>query len=208
MATNVTYTKDQMATIILPTAPDAGKGKYYRLDKCEDGKIIFEQEKQPQAHIPYIIVPNEDFSIDPGTLDLAGLSPDTVSIAGISFIGSYSREKLNEQEGWYIDIIDTTPDCQAEEGKAYTIGALRAYLTVNWDDPINHDGSKGPGDKLEIVLKDNETGLTPALSKGEGDEIVNGKLSNGKLFDLQGRMLSDRPARSIYIEDGKKKVMK
>ena len=208
MATQVTYTKGQMATIILPTAPDAGKGKYYRLDKCEDGKIIFEQEKQPQAHIPYIIVPSEDFSIDTSTLDLAGLRPDTVSIAGISFIGSYSREKLKEQEGWYIDIIDTTPDCQAEEGKAYTIGALRAYLTVNWDDPINHDGSKGPGDKLEIVLKDNPNSLNPTLSKGEGDEIVNGKWSNGKWFDLKGRKLSGRPARGIYIEDGKKKVMK
>ena len=96
----VFFAEDQMATIILPMAPDAGKGKYYRLDKCEDGKIIFEQEKQPQAHIPYIIVPSEDFSIDPGTLDLAGLSPDTVSIAGIDFIGSYSREEPVCQEGW------------------------------------------------------------------------------------------------------------
>jgi len=193
----VTFTKDQMATIILPTAPDAGKGKYYGLDRCEDGKIIFEQEKQPQPHIPYIIVPNEDFSIDPGTLDLAGLSPDTVSIKGIDFIGTYSREEPVCQEGWYIDIIDTTPDCLAEEGKAYTIGALRAYLTVNWDDPINHSGSKGPGDKLEIVLKDYGTsiGLTPTLSKGEG-----------VIYDLQGRRLSGKPARGIYIEDGKKKV--
>ena len=211
-ATAVTYTKGQMATIILPTAPDAGKGKYYRLDKCEDGKIIFEQEKQPQDHIPYIIVPSEDFSIDTSTLDLAGLSPDTVSIAGISFIGSYKSEELKEKEGWYIDIIDTTPDCgfasSGETGKGAFIGALRAYLTVNWDDPINHDGSKGPGDKLEIVLKDNPNSLTPTLSKGEGDEIVNGKWSNGKWFDLQGRKLSGRPARGIYIEDGKKKVMK
>ena len=200
----VVFTAGQMASIILPTAPDAGKGKYYRLDKCEDGKIIFEQEKQPQAHIPYIIVPSEDFSIDPSTLDLAGLSPDTVSIAGIHFIGSYSREEPVCQEGWYIDIIDTTPDCKAEEGKAYTIGALRAYLTVNWDDPINHSGSKGPGDKLEIVLKDNGTSLTPPLSKGEGDEIVNGKWSNGKWFDLQGRELSGKPAKGVYINDGKK----
>ena len=206
----VTFTMGQMATIILPTVPDANKGKYYRLDKCENGKIIFEQEKQPQPHIPYIIVPSEDFSIDTGTLDLAGLSPDTVSIAGIDFIGSYSHKELNEQEGWYIDIIDTTPDCgfasSGETGKGAFIGALRAYLTVNWDDPINHDGSKGPGDKLEIVLKDNPNSLTPTLSKGEGDEIVNGKWSNGKWFDLSGRRLFGKPARGIYIEDGKKKA--
>ena len=52
----VTFTKDQMATIILPTAPDASKGKYYRLDRVENGQIVFEQEKQPRARVPYIIV--------------------------------------------------------------------------------------------------------------------------------------------------------
>ena len=200
-ATAVTFTENQMATIILPTAPDAGKGKYYRLDKCEDGKIIFEQEKQPQAHIPYIIVPSEDFSIDTSTLDLAGLRPDTVSIAGIHFIGSYSREEPVCQEGWYIDIIDTTPDCGfaplGETGKGAFIGALRAYLTVNWDDPINHSGSKGPGDKLEIVLKDNGTSLTPYPSP----------VREGSIYDLQGRKLPDKPERGIYIEDGKKKAL-
>ena len=39
----VIFTKDLMATIILPTEPDASKGKYYRLDRVEDGQIIFEQ---------------------------------------------------------------------------------------------------------------------------------------------------------------------
>ena len=34
----VTFTAGQMATIILPTAPDASKGKYYRLDRYEDGQ--------------------------------------------------------------------------------------------------------------------------------------------------------------------------
>ena len=191
-----------MATIILPTAPDAGKGKYYRLDRSEDGKIIFEQEKQPQARTPYIIVPNEDFSIDPSTLDLAGLSPDTVSIEGISFIGSYKSEEVKEREGWYIDIIDTTPDCQAEEGKIYSIGALRAYLTVNWDDPYQPDGTKGPREKMEIVLNDKGTSL---------NEIKNEKLKmkNGEsIYDLSGRRFSGKTDRGIYIEDGKKVLLK
>ena len=46
--------------------------------------------------------------------------------------------------------------------------------------------------------------LTPDSSPER--EIVNGKSSNGKWFDLQGRRLSDKPARGIYIEDGKKKA--
>ena len=134
--TSVPFTEGQMATIILPTTPDASKGKYYRLDRCEDEKIIFEEELNPKARTPYIIVPNEDFSIDLSMLDLTGLSQDTVSIQGIDFIGSYTSEELDDQEGFYIDIIDTTPDCslspsvETEKG-AFLIGALRAYLQVN-----------------------------------------------------------------------------
>ena len=202
----VTFTKDQMATIILPDAPDASKGWYYRLDRCEDNKIIFEQELQPQARTPYIIVPGEDFSIDLGTLNMEGLTQDEVSIKGISFIGSYIGEVLPSQGGegggsFYIDIIDTTPDClKAELGtEKSVVGALRAYLQVNWDDPYNPGGTKGPGEKKEIVLKDDPNGLgslTPDPSP----------VREGSIFDLQGRRLSGKPERGIYIESGKKKV--
>ena len=140
----VSFTEGQMATIILPTTPDVNKGKYYKLDRCEDGKIIFEEEPNPKARIPYIIVPNQDFTIDLSTLDLTGLSQDTVSIQGISFIGSYTSEELENKQGWYVDIIDTTPDCSLlplwELGKeTFLIGALRAYLQVSktWEQPLS-----------------------------------------------------------------------
>ena len=199
---SVFFTEGQMATIILPTEPDASKGKYYRLDRVEGKEIIFEQELQPRAHVPYIIVPSEDFSIDLSTLDLAGCYQDTVSIDGVSFIGSYVSEELDNQEGFYIDIIDTTPDCGfstlGETEKEAFIGALRAYLQVNWDDPYNPGGMKGLEDKMRIVLRDYGTILASPL--GETEE--------GVIYDLQGRMLPDKPARGIYIENRKKKATK
>ena len=205
MTTTVTFTEGQMATIILPTEPDASKGKYYSLDKCKEGQIIFEQELQPQARTPYVIIPNEDFSIDPSTMDLAGLSPDTASIGGIYFIGSYSRKELNEQEGWYIDIIDTTPDCTPLPGEGQEvrlfIGALRAYLTVNWDDPYNPGGTRGPGEKMEIVLRDHGTSL---------NEIKNEKLkvnNGGSIYNLTGQRLG-KMQRGVNIVGGKKVVVK
>ena len=200
----VTFTQGQMATIILPTEPDASKGKYYKLDRHEEGKIIFEQELQPQARVPYIIVPNEDFSIDLSTMDLEGLSHDAVSIEGISFIGSYSHEEFSYQEGFYIDIIDTTPDCLDDwfgSGKAI-VGPLRAYLQVNWDDPYTQGGTKDPQKIKEIVLKDHGTGLNEiqdSKSKIQNESVI---------FDLQGRRISGKPARGIYIEDGKKRMVK
>ena len=197
MGDPVTYTAGQMATIILPTPPDASKGKYYRLDRVEDRQIIFEQELQPQAHVPYIIVPNEDFSINLNSLDLAGCYQDTVSIAGISFIGSYVSETFDYPDGFYIDFIDITPDCRFDE--SCVIGALRAYLLVRWDDPYNQGGTRVPPlNKRGIVLRDYETGISmPSVSN-----------KKNTLFDLQGRKLQGKPTRGIYIENGKKILIK
>ena len=193
----VSFTAGQIATIILPTAPDASKGKYYRLDRYEDGQIIFEQELQPQAHIPYIIVPNEDFSIDLRTLDLTGLSRDTVSIAGISFIGSYVSETFDYPDGFYIDFIDITHDCRFEE--SCVIGALRAYLLVRWDDPYNQGGTRVPPlNKRGILLRDYETDITSPL----------GETGEATLYDLQGRMLPSKPAQGIYIKNRQKVMVK
>ena len=193
---NISFTAGQVATIILPIEPEASKGKYYRLDRVEDGKIIFEQELQPRAHVPYIIVPDEDFSIDLSTLDLAGCYRDTVSVDDVSFIGSYVSEAFDYQEGFYIDIIDTTPDCRFEE--SCVIGALRAYLLVRWDDPYNQGGTKVPPlEKLEVVLHDNGTGIN--------NININ---DNGYIYDLQGRKLPSKPVQGVYIEDGKMKANK
>ena len=207
--TPVTFTSGQMATIILPTTPDASKGKYYRLDRYEDGQIIFEQELQPQAHIPYIIVPSEDFSIDINNMELEGLQSDTVSIEvtfegqaesqSICFIGSYVSEELEQQEGCCIRIIDTTPDCSfsysGETGKgAFLVGALRAYLT--WDDPIDHGGAKGRGD-MEIVLRDYGTNIKTHS---------NSPLKGENKYDLSGRKIVNGKLHGIYIENGQKRA--
>ena len=197
----VAFTAGQMATIVLPTEPDASMGKYYRLDRVEGNEIIFEQELHPQAHVPYIIVPNEDFSIEMSTLELAGLRSDTVSIEGISFIGSFVREVIEEKEGFYIDIIDTTPDCSFENDKQM-IGALRAYLLVTWDDPYNHGGTKVPTEKMQIVLHDRGTGI--AEVKSEKLKVKNG---DAAIYDLSGRrIVNAKSLRGIYIKDRRKQL--
>ena len=178
------------------------------------------------GHVPYIIVPFEDFSIDPGTLDLAGLKPDTVSVGSISFIGTYVRTELPALTGgdgeWrpfppslggdgggFYRIIDTTPDCSPlpAEGQgerlAY-VGALRAYLT--WDDPYGPGATKGPEEEMKIVLHDKGTGsLSPAPSpEGEGRK-------DAAIYDLSGKKvngkwLNGKSPKGIYIKDRKKWV--
>ena len=210
----VTFTAGQMATIVLPTEPDAGKGKYYRLAGCKEGEIVFEQEPHPQARVPYIIVPHEDFSIELSADELAGLTGDTVSVDGVSFIGTYMREVLPSLGGdggssFYYDIIDQTPDCSPLPGEGpgvrLFVGALRAYLLVDWkaagwNDPYTQGGTKTPLEKMPIVLRDDATSIAGC------PQTVNGKSSNGKCYDLQGRRISEKPTRGIYIVDGKKKM--
>ena len=200
----VSYTKNQMATIILPTEPDASKGKYYELDRCEEGKIIFTEEREPKARTPYIIIPNEDFTIDLSKLDLESLLNDTVSVKGAMFIGSYNSAEMNCQEGFYIDIIDSTPDCQiinADQRKA-AVGALRAYLVAPWDDPYAQGGSRGVTEKREIVLLDNPNGIE---SIHNSQFIIH---NDDAIYDLQGRRLSGKPAKGLYIQNGVKRVIK
>ena len=145
-------------------------------------------------------MPSEDFSIELGAQEVEGLTGDTVSVEGVSFIGTYHREEINPKEGFSVRIIDTTPDCShlpvEEQGVSLYVGALRAYLLVHWDDPYNPGGTKAPADKMEIVLRDNPNSL----------QMVNDKSSNGKCFDLQGRRLSGKPAQGLYIEKGQKKL--
>ena len=207
----VSYTKGQMATIILPIMPDASKGKYYRLDRCEKGKIIFEEELSPKARTPYIIMPKEDFCIDLNTLDLDGLLRDTISVKGASFIGSYCHKELSCQDGFYIDIIDATPDCQADDAnqRKAAVGALRAYLVAPWDDPYAQGGSRGVTVKREIVLKDNPNGIESLIPNPSPSE-------KGTIYDLSGRKVNSQfsilnsqlKQKGLYIKDGKKIIVK
>ena len=203
----VIFTKGQMATIVLPTEPDAGKGKYYRLDRVEDKQIVFERELQPRARVPYIIVPSEDFSIELGAQEVEGLTGDTVSVEGVSFIGTYHREEINPKEGFSVRIIDTTPDCShlpvEEQGVSLYVGALRAYLLVNWDDPYNPGGTKAPAMEMEIVLKDNPNSIRT---------LSNSPLKGEDIYDLSGRKLStlnfqlSTKKKAIYIQNNRKLV--
>ena len=189
----VAFTEGQMATIIMPTAPEASKGKYYRLDKVDGNEIIFEQELQPKAHVPYIIVPSEDFCINLRSLHMEGCCSDTASADGIYFIGSFVSEELNEQEGFRIKLIDTTPDCgfslSEEAGGGGFIGALHAYLLISEDVYGN----------LNIVLHDKTTGLQSlqeSKSKAQND-----------VYDLSGRKTDNgKLPLGVYIEGGRKKL--
>lgn len=192
----VYFSKGQKATIITPTTPDADKGTYYRLDRCENNQIIFTVEPSPKARTPYIIVPKEDFNIDLSTLDLDEYTFDKVAIDGISFIGSYHSDYIGCKDTHYYIIIDDTPDCQRESEYPNDpiIGALRAYIEVYWIAYPND------GKEMEVKLENNITSIEQPSFQLQNDTMF--------IYDLQGRRLSDKPSKGIFIQNGKKVVIK
>ncbi|MBQ9523838.1 MAG: hypothetical protein IJR69_01780, partial [Bacteroidaceae bacterium] len=112
------------------------------------------------------------------------------------FIGSYSSAERDCQEGFYIDILDATPDCQiinADQRKA-AVGALRAYLVAPWDDPYTQGPTKGVTEKREIVLLDNPNGIESLTPVAPGER--------GTIYDLSGRKVSSQSSNSLPTREG------
>lgn len=180
----VEYKAGRRATIIMPVTPDASAGRYFRLDRREDDKLIFEREFSPQANIPYIIFPDKDFVVDLKPLDLTKEAGKT-SVNGIDFIGSYVNTDFGVFESEAFQFLDETPDVENygryEGGR---IAALRAYLFGRWYIPqiVYHDDSDG----VSSVVADN------AISTN--------------IYDLQGRRINGKPGKGVYILNGRKRI--
>lgn len=69
------YPAEKIGTIMLPVAPDASLGKYYRIHSFSHAgtkvdQIYFMREQIPAAYIPYIFIPYQDTRIDISDMNL------------------------------------------------------------------------------------------------------------------------------------------
>ena len=200
----VAYKAGQRATIIMPVAPDASAGRYYRLDRTEGSQLVFEREPSPQANVPYVIFPDRDFSVDLKPLDLSGEAGKT-SVPGVDFVGSYINYDFPTTTNQELIFLDETNDggyeFKSDEsyGGNYVVGgriaALRACIIENgWygkDIVFHDDNSVQPGDEGTV-----------------GMSVLSGKAGGTVTHDLQGRRMQGKPAKGVYILDGRKVVVK
>lgn len=196
------FTANQQATIILPEAPDPAWGRFYRLDRHEGGDIIFEREQAPKANVPYVIFPDREFSIRMADYDLSKLpEPSDVPFIGeedthAGFFGSYksqpTRTDLYDGEAAYL--LDATPDCNKGSDGKHRVGAFRAYLVLGTYSPeMRYNGPR-------LVFVGEKAGIGGIAAK-QGDAAP-------ARYDLQGRRLSGVPERGVYIENGRKRVVR
>ena len=195
------FRKGQQATIILPEAPDPSWGRYYRLDRRENIQdIIFEREYSPLPNVPYVIFPERDFTIDLSTYDTEVLPepgfvsfPDNDANRPLGLYGTYQScyAYIPEAPAWFNTILDTTPDCEKKTKNGLPrVGAFRAYLVAY--------AAKPKFDEPRLIFAGEQTGI---------DEVVMPH-ATGIIVDLQGRRLSQKPERGVYIQGGRKVVIK
>ena len=67
----INYKAGKRSTIYLPVAPNSSWGRFYRLDREEENKVIFERELAPKAYVPYVFFPYQDLHIDISGMDLS-----------------------------------------------------------------------------------------------------------------------------------------
>ena len=196
----------QQATIILPEVPNPIWGRYYRLDRHEGRDIIFVQELEPKADTPYVIFPYEDFSVSVADYNLMQREdppivpfPDTSNYSSTGFHGSYRCQPTTDdiRDGQDIYVLDTTPDCVREPSyyrynRGY-IGACRAYLVLGtYNKEMKYEGPR-------YVFIDESSDVSERLMMTP---------DHATYFDLQGRRLSGKPEKGVYIQDGKKRIVR
>ena len=148
-------------SIILPVAPDASLGRYFRLGRKEDNKLIFEREYVPQANVPYIFIPFGDVHIDLSGMDL-NTKPGNTIIEGnqgpIRFVGAYSsiRATISLSEMYSSVNGSFTYDDIHAPAQVYAMQATLLYH-------FNEFGNKTP----EIILQDPDENYIPFVEKGK-----------------------------------------
>ena len=109
MVSKAHYRTGQWATIILPTTPDISLGRFFCLDRVENDKVVFERELNPQADIPYVIIPDKDFDVPCDTIlnQTAGVT----AVDGAYLKGYYTQDIYSSKESEYFVMLDNTTDC-------------------------------------------------------------------------------------------------
>ena len=181
---SVTYPANQQSSIILPVAPDATVGRYYRLARREGKKFIFERERSPQANVPYVLFADRDYKVDLSGMDLTITPGRTKADDMLSLVGSY-RNGDNE----YANYIDRDLDTHSNTGRAMHAHLYGHYSLLLDDDYelVFVDSDTIAGNEYKPFIEDGKVWKTGYILLGnpvkcveyyyfDGDTIVDGKM--------------------------------
>ena len=196
----VCYKRDKIATIVLPVAPDTSWGRYYSPDRSEyHGKslVFLRRVLEPQAGIPYIFIPHDDFELRIADYDRRCKLPETSAFPfgnakkePCELCGNYFDIETHFTENWDVFGIGENTECEKLWNWApIRFSPLSAYF--RFDILMS---------SLDLVFEDEELSVELMGQHNEQDAL--------RLFDLQGRRVVGQPRAGVYIRDGRKTVVK
>ena len=159
----INYKAGKRSTIYLPVAPNSSWGRFYRLDREEENKVIFERELAPKAYVPYVFFPYQDLHIDISGMDLSD-HRNRVNLQRISLCGQINYTASEEVPGSLITwLLDESLSYvkYSEEGAYENSGFLRpmhAILSWMYTDFFEGNDEDGTWEAVdpELVFHDSE----------------------------------------------------
>jgi len=210
----VHYKTGNRSSIVLPVKPDPSLGRYYKLagrDEKSYGRrtIVFEREYAPKANTPYVIFPERDFDITLADYDLESL-PDTVFMPTptetedprLGICGAYSNKQFSWADGG-----------QTRGGNSYfLLGGNPYFLDQLSSDNYRYENMYSyctPPFRCFLIEKSLDANALVFID--EEMSVEHPKADSAiqpQVFDLQGRRLDGKPEKGVYIQDGRKRIVR
>lgn len=176
----INYKAGKRSTIYLPVAPNSSWGRFYRLDREEENKVIFERELAPKAYVPYVFFPYQDLHIDISGMDLSD-HRNRVNLQRISLCGQINYMASEEDPGSLITwLLDESLSYvkYSEEGAYQNSGflppmhAILSWMYTDFFEGNDEDDTWEPVDP-ELVFHDPEIIVIGAITDQDGKPVRN-----------------------------------
>lgn len=228
---NRTFTKNVMATLMLPFDIDTSRvkgGKAYRfkrVDENDDGswKVIIGklQTEQLKANTPYMFLPTATsmtFTVGSVTMNTSTAPSEELTSGNWEYKGVYSyissfgdiKEDGVNYYGFAGQAMDGTKVGQfVKAGDSASINPFKAYLTRTENSSLSKSylglSNFFTADEIEVDIEDEDGNITDT-------GIMNtqtGEVCFDRWYDLQGRKLNHKPTvKGTYYHNGNKVIVK
>lgn len=183
-------------TVCLPFAPETGTAaKYYTLSSVSGKKVDFDEVAEPVANTPYLVAVfgTVDFNESCSDLDVSSMTINSTTVDGYTFNGTFTGMTNADAQGKYILQSGNKWGKVTAEKSAAFIPPFRAFI-------------EGPasGARLLSGSIDGSDGNATGIKYIRTQDID----GTERYFDLNGRRIEKPATKGVYIQNGKKTVIK
>ena len=192
------FKKDKLATLCLPFDMELPSGaKAYMMIEKDGDVLVFSQEKSIVANNPYIIIVEEDMSLNISAETLAPVTPKSLSQVTVdNFVMSGSLTSISEDDAvaqriyTLNDVACWNIATTAEDGKK-AVYPYHAFIKATKSDM--------PG-SMQVRFVDDTTGIDNVEMPNEQNADY--------IYDLHGRRVLNPQNGNIYIINNQKIIFK